>query len=218
VERDDSHIYMHEGNVYLSCTQHIQIAGLVDFSMINPVILAHAALRGQYVHDAVRLYLNDDLDIGTLDESYAGYVQGFVKFCKDHNLEVWDSESIIWSDRLRTAGTFDFVGKISSDHAYAYMFEIKTSSAMPLTIGLQLAGYVKLWNKCRDNNIFGGYGLLLKKNGTYSLTKYDLLKYGDWFESIVRCNWNAIDSGMIPIGTKENSKLHDLCETLTNGG
>lgn len=217
--RDDQHIYRNEkGKIYLSCTQHLTIAGLVDFSMVKETDLEHARTRGTFVHDAVRMYLNNDLNTDNPMEGYRGYVEAFIKFSKEHNLTVWDSEGFIKSDKLMTAGEFDLVGMINSDvSSPAYLFEIKTPTTMPLTAPLQVAAYVKLWNECKKNKIFGGYGLHLKKNGTYRLYKYDLIKYGKWFESIVRCNWNALSEGIIPTPAKANPQILNLCKTIIGG-
>lgn len=219
VTRDDNHVYRNDqGKIYIGVTSHLQIAGLVDFSMVNPVDLGHAKARGGYIHEAVRLFLNDDLDMGDSMEGYKGYVNAFIKFSKDHQLKVWDAEKILHISLLRTAGQFDFVGEISSDNAgYGHMFEVKATAIMPPTAPLQVAAYVKLWNNNRENKIFGGYGLHLKNKGTYRLYKYDLSKYMPWFDSIVRCNWNALSEGIIPLGAKTNENTHNLCKSIIEG-
>ncbi len=213
---DDNHIYRNDkGEIYLSVTQQLQIAGLVDFSMVKPEDLDFAKLRGKYVHKAINMYLYDDLDVGGLDGSYRCYVEGFVKFKEENGLLSYQSEEIVFNDVLKTAGTFDFIGSINSDlSSRAYMFEIKTPQTMPLTTPYQVAAYVKLWNSMHDDKIYGGYGLHLLSTGNYRLYKYDLLKYGKKFINICHANWGALEDGIILMGAKSDPKTLELCKEI----
>lgn len=215
ISRDAHHIYRNEkGEIYISMTQHLQIAGYVDFSMVTPQVLEAAGERGQNVHSAVKLYLDDDLS--PIDnEPYAGYVRGFERFCKETGFEAWLSEGMVWSDNLRTAGTFDIVGTMASTgmNNFPFMIEIKTPSVLPLTAALQVSGYCHLWNSQCLPKVLRGYVLHLKNNGTYKMTQTsgELIP---WFERMARNNWNALNTGIIPVGAKADPKVHRLCQEI----
>lgn len=222
IKRSKDHIYRNEkGEIFLSVTQHLQIAGLVDYSMVKPADLEFAALRGQYVHKAHYLYLLDDLEVGSLDKEYRGYCEAFVRFYKEQNIEVWDSENIVYSDDLRTAGTPDIICASfkSGDYAGA-VIEIKTPTILPKTIGLQTAGYKCLYNEMpsKEVAVVGRWALLLKNNGKYSLIKQVNKRDQGAFRNIVHANWYALSNGIIPIGAKTDPKTWELCKSIINGG
>lgn len=215
IQRDNSHVYRKDGKILLSVTQHLQITGLVDFSHINPYTLAFAAQRGSFVHRAHYLYLLDDLDIDSLDESYKAYCEAFIKFYKEQDIEVWDSENILHSDKLMTAGSFDMVGKFNG---IGSVVEFKTSTTMPKTTGLQLSGYKTLWNESKpDNIVVNRWGVHLLKTGKYKLYKYDDRKDESVFRNIADVNWWALSNGIIPTPAKANPQILNLCQQIIGG-
>jgi len=219
--RSEDHIYRNErGDIYISVTQHLQMAGLIDYSQIHPQVLETAAERGNHVHAACNLYLQDDLDMESIDESYAGYVDAFIKFCKECDLMVWESEEYVYSNELKTAGAFDFTGSLGFDkHQTGNLIEIKTTAVYAdTTTAIQVAGYVHLGNKARERKLFKGWGLHLRKNGTYRLQEVDIKKYDPWFQSMAYINWCAIADGLIPIGGKMSPSTHILCNQIIQGG
>lgn len=216
ISLDNKHIYRNEkGEIYLSCTQHLVIAGLVDFSMVNKEDLEYAGLRGKHIHRAHYLYLLDDLDVESLDESYRGYCNAFIKFYKEQNIEVWDSENILHSDTLLTAGSFDLMCSLNG---YGSVVEFKTSATMPKTVGLQTAGYKILWNQNKPKNkVLFRYGVHLKKTGKYTIHRCEDSNDNRIFENIVRTNWYALSKGIIPIGARSNDNVYNLCKSITGG-
>lgn len=214
ITRDENHVYRDkDGKIFLSVTQHLCISGLVDFSMVKKEDLDFAALRGHHVHKAHYLYLLDDLDIDCLDESYKGYCEGFIKFYKENNIEGWDSESILSSDSLRTAGSFDLICKFGNQGS---VVEFKTSTTMPKTIGLQTAGYKRLWNANHPQNIvIQRYGIQLLKTGKYRIHHCSDSNDNKIFKNIVHNNWWALNKGIIPVGAKSNENVYNLCKIIT---
>lgn len=219
ITRDRSHVYRNdEGEIYISTTQHLFIAGLVDFSMVRQEDLDYAALRGTYVHDALKLHMWSDLDIESLDESYKGYVQAGILFLKENMIDVWGTEEIVFDDGIRTAGEYDLIGSVDGKDWTVY--EFKTPATLPATTGLQLEGY-KFLLKGADAPIryleLKKKAVLLRPNGTYRIHEYkdNLLS---WFRAIVKSNWSALNAGIIPIGAKSNQKVYALCEKIIKGG
>lgn len=217
VTREDQHIYRNEqGKIYLSCTQHLTIAGLVDFSMVRAADLEYAGQRGGFVHRAHYLYLLDDLCVESLDESYKAYCEAFIKFYKEQSVEVWDSENILHSDKLMTAGSFDMIGKFNG---VGSVFEFKTSATMPKTTGLQLAGYKTLWNENKPKNlVINRWGVHLLKTGKYKLQRYEDTREKDIFKNIVKTSWWSLSNKIIPLGAKNNPETYQLCKSIVKGG
>lgn len=220
VTRDDKHVYRNEKEeIYLSVTQQLAIAGMVDFSMVRQEDLNYAAQRGQYVHEAVGLYLYDDLDVEGLDDSYRGYVKGFIKFMLENNIKVYSSEEIIYDDDLRTAGAYDIVCASFKGGEYANaVIEIKTPDTLPKTTGLQTAGYKHLYNKgMQGPRIVGRWALRLRNNGKYSLTKMINKNDISIFKYICHTNWWCLSNGIIPVGAKSDKKVEQLCKSIIEG-
>lgn len=219
ITRDKDHIYRNEkGEIYISMTQHLQIAGYVDYSMVPFEVLETARIRGGHVHDANYLLINDDLDLSEpLDKTYAGYVNAFMRFCEETQIKPWAGEELVWSDELRTAGGFDLVGSIGFDkHATGHVFEAKTTAVYyEHTTALQVAGYIHMWNKTRKKKLFKGWGLHLRKNGTYRLHEVDIKKYDPWFQAMVYSNWCAVNDGLMTVGVKGSEEITALCNLIT---
>jgi hypothetical protein len=206
---DDNHIYRNEKReVYISVTQHLTIAGLQDFSMVRKEDLDHAAERGKHVHDACKLYAYDDLDVDSLDPAYKGYVEGYILFCNEHDFVIHQSEEIVYSDRLRTAGTFDIKGTLDGKPMSA---DIKTSAIVSPTTGLQLAGYQLLDNKGFSHR----YCIHLLPNGKYKPIPYTDPRDKQIFQSICHVNWHALATlRTIPVGAKSDPKVYELCREI----
>jgi hypothetical protein len=208
---DENHFYRVGGKLILSTTQQIAIAGLIDYSQISKETLDYAAERGIFVHDAVYLYLYDDLDMDSLDESYAGYVHATIKFLGESGFEVHESEEVIYSERLRTAGKPDLLGKYQGSHA---IVEWKTGSLMMPTTALQLAGYEIL----EDSKHFTRrLGVHLKPNGNYRIHEYKDKQDMLVFSGICRANYWALSNKIIPTGARDDEKLKELCERIIKG-
>lgn len=216
--RNKNHIYRDgNGKILISVTQHLNISGLQDFSMIRPEVLAHAATKGQHIHQAHYLYLLDDLCVDSLDPAYKGYCEAFIKFYKEQNIEVWDSENIISCKRLMTAGSFDL---ICSFNSVGSVIEFKTCATMPETTRLQTAGYKILWNGNKSNNlVINRYGVHLLKTGKYMIYRYEDRSDEQAFKNMVNFNWWVLSNFKNPpIGAKNSDSVYALCQSIIKGG
>lgn len=211
ISRDENHIYHNGKEIFVSVTQHLQVAGLVDFSMVTRADLEFARLRGQHVHTAINMYLYEDLDFDSLDGLYKGYVQAFIRFCKEHSFIPTSSEEIVYCDILRTAGTYDLTGEWGGEPA---MIEIKTPATMPITTALQVSAYLKFYNQNNSRPIDKAYGLHLRENGTYKLHKYKWWDDFKIFRNICKTNWWCLSNGIIPVGARSNPKTLELCKEI----
>ena len=215
VNRDSNHIYRNEaGKIYISVTQHLVIAGWSDFSMIDADTLEYASDMGTFVHEALNMYVEDDLDLYSIKgQLYEPYVLAGIKFLKENNVKVWDCNVLVWDDQLRTAGEMDFTGTLRND-ARMIIFDWKTG-AKTKTTAIQLSGYGCLNSKEVIPKLLE---VQLKKNGKYSTEYHDHNKEKGAFKSICRSNWHALARGIIPVGAKNNENVHNLCKTIIKEG
>jgi hypothetical protein len=219
INRDENHIYRDDnGKIYLSVTQHLQIAGLIDFSMVTPQALDIASERGTYVHDAVNLWLDDDLDMDSIDNSYLRYVNGAISFLENSDFESWESNLMVWSERLRTAGETDLLGEMRKSPA---ILDWKTGVKSPTT-PLQLSAYSFLYNESNPNNKkhFKLLEINLTSDGKYRIADHtnNYRQYIGIFQSICKMNWWALSNGVVPVGAKNDPNIYELCKTIINGG
>lgn len=223
IHRDESHIYRDEsGKIFISVTQNLAIAGLVDFSMVKPVDLEYARLRGQYIHDAIDKHLLDDLDIEAPElEGYRDYIKAYIQFEKDHQWEAYKSEGIVYDELLRTAGQFDQVGK-KGNNIGGYrltVLDIKTAVTVSEVARLQLAAYQDFYNQDQENEnkITARICLQLLPTGKYKVFWYKDKQDIHIFKCICRTNWWALSNRIIPMGAQKDKKVLALCQEIIKG-
>lgn len=81
----DLHAYVDEdGSRRMSVTQALRIAGVIDFSMVPPDVLAHAQVRGTLVHEACALIdKGESLDDFTIPGECVPYIDAYLLFSKE---------------------------------------------------------------------------------------------------------------------------------------
>jgi len=93
---------------------------------------------GVAVHRCVELHLKGTLNLATLDPILAKYLEQFKKWQKDTNFKVMGFEEKLISKRYNYSGTPDCWGKYKNKLA---IVDLKTTSTLSKTLGLQLSGY-----------------------------------------------------------------------------
>lgn len=131
-----SHTYHYDGVQIPNVTS--VIAPLSDYSRVPAHIMAHAQQRGTAVHKACELYLLNDLDETSLDETVAPYFYQFVKFMRESGFSCEHSELRVFHSRLRYAGTLDLAGDLNRCHS---LIDLKTPIVMNPATGPQTAAY-----------------------------------------------------------------------------
>lgn len=114
--------------------------------------------RGTACHRAIELYLQDDLDESSIDESYKGHFDGFLRFWKEQKIAQFTSELHLENDDYQ--GTVDFVGD-------GRIFDWKCSKAHDRVAEIQGAGYKKLLGNDQPFTV-----VQLPGDGTYELVEY----------------------------------------------
>jgi len=165
------HVYRYNGAVVPSVTQVLH--GMVDYSRVDPAALDRAKKEGQAIHKMVELDILDELE--KLPKWLDGHYAAWQKFKRDKDFTPQGTEFRMYDPRLRVAGTLDLIGDMGQFAALA-LIDLKRSLYAGAVIGLQLAGYKKLWNdtmvplghlRVRDR-----HALVLRANGTYKLEPF----------------------------------------------
>lgn len=157
----DTHTYTHNGRKVPSVTQIIN-AVIPRRHMADEWYLE----RGRAVHRAIELMNNDALDWDTLDPRIRPQLEAFLKFQKECNGTVIESEIRLVSTRYRFAGTIDALIQHNCEPVEICMTDFK--ACLEPQVELQLGGYWLLSCEQRPMNIKRGLGLRLSADGGYS--------------------------------------------------
>jgi len=178
----ETHTYYWGDEVVPSVTQILSELGLAGNKDFMP---EESAERGRAVHLACQLLDEGDLDWDSLDPVVLPYVQGYQKFLKEHKFEPTLIEAPVFNEELFYAGTLDRRGLLNKK---AVTIDIKTSSQISKTVGLQLAAY----DLCFDDGLSFGdrYALQLTMEGSYKLHLFSWLKdYPDFKSAVTLYHW-----------------------------
>ena len=137
---DEVHIYEYNGVVIPSVSELLRFLSREIYGDINKFILDQAAERGTAVHAATQAL--DEQGAVECGDDIAGYLDGYVKFLREHKVEWQYIEKPVAHPELLYAGTIDRAGILDGHKA---IVDIKTNSAVkkPL-VKAQLNGYRKL--------------------------------------------------------------------------
>lgn len=177
-----------------SVTTVLKETRMVDYSMIPQDVLVAASKRGTVVHEALALWLNDDLDEASLDPMIAGYVQAGMRFVREARLQPLQVETRVWSPAYRYAGTFDLTAGMP-DGTEA-VIDWKTGLLMP-GHRLQLAAYTGTQDAPRK---WRRMAVKLNVDGTYAINEYpqaDFRRDFDQFAHALSCCWWQRTDGKI---------------------
>lgn len=128
---------------------------------VNQYTLDNAAERGTAVHKACeQIIKTGECEISA---EFAGYVNGFIKFCEDYKCKFIHSELALACPDY--AGTIDLAGIVDGKPA---LVDIKTVSAVKkMLVKAQLNGYKRLYEHNKYGTMESLYCLQLMADGKY---------------------------------------------------
>lgn len=127
----EKHEYHKGGKRLPSVTEILRAVGLVGMEWVTEEALA----RGSAVHEAIRFFVEGDLDESSLHPTIAPYVAAFKRFMAESGFVAHEAEKHV---SARTyAGTLDLLGEFSDGPA---VIEVKTGTVPPWA-ALQVAAY-----------------------------------------------------------------------------
>ena len=171
------HEYKWNDEVVYSCTQYLNMAGLVDARWFTE----ESRKRGTAVHVATEL-----LDEGRLEESMLHplirpYVEAYKLFLVESGFKCELIEQMVFDEERRVSGTLDRTGTMSNKDV---LIDIKTGTPSAWS-KLQTAFYESVLPKRYER-----YVLQLKATGKYKLHKYSNRNDIKVFRSLVSVvNW-----------------------------
>ena len=178
-----------------SVTQIIGGAGLSDFSKVNPDILKRSQSFGTATHLACTFNDKNQLDIKSLDPALEPYLEAWILFKRDFGItEFKEIEKQVYSTKYQYAGCLDRLTIINNELT---LIEIKTTSIMPKTTKLQLAGYLIAFNEGKKFNekIKNRIAVRLKGNGSYNTESYnDNIDISAFLGALALINWKKINN------------------------
>lgn len=167
-----------------SVTQILAMLGLADFS--GPWFSDAIKARGTYLHQAIQLDVEGDLDDDTLDEQLQGGVAGWRKFLSDTGAVVEHAECMVCDPELRVAGRLDYIVILPDPRApertVRMLLDVKRG--LYPCAAIQLAAYVDLAAALYEKPVyFRRAALVLPGDGSYRLVHFD--------DPLDRATWHA---------------------------
>lgn len=144
--------------------------GLVSFDGIRPDILEAAKKFGSAGHKMCQLWDDNDLNIDMLSAPLLPFLESWKKFKSDCKIERFDEiEKIVYSKRWNFAGQLDRVVLIKNRLT---LIEIKFTTSMLPSTGIQLAGYKVAYEEMAKLKIRQRWGVQIKEK-SYAITPYE---------------------------------------------
>ena len=165
----DGHRYELDGKRVMSLTQILSAAGLVDYSAVNPQVLADKAKFGTKIHEYTLWNDKGDLDMDDLKPypKYWNRVEGWRQFCEDFKFEpdllAAEAPCAVRVNGLLFAMTIDRLGMMAERPA---IVEIKTCADQEPSHQIQTAAQAIPFNE-----FFKDRGGPVKRYAVYLLDK-----------------------------------------------
>ena len=168
---EDTHTYLLDGNPVPSVTEILK--PLVDLSRVPQETLEYKRSLGKAVHKAIELYERQDLDVDTLDAEALPFFEAWLKFKQETGFRAFLTEQVVWSAKLRYAGTLDILGTRGGGADPDELLDAKCVWAMSAATGPQTAGYALALKESHAIAVKKRGGLQLLKDGTYRFFPYN---------------------------------------------
>ena len=184
---DPTHTYTVNGARFPSVTEVVGM--LRPESGARHDVLEYKRQLGKAVHKAIELMEGGTLDVGSLDPAIVPFVGAWSKFKAETEFAVLHSEMIVYSKKLRVAGTLDLTGMRGD---LIELLDLKAVWEMGDETAIQTAGYSMLYEELTGVKVQRRGGLQLLRDGSY---RYHPYKDGNDRNVFLACltvhNWKA---------------------------
>ena len=168
---DDQHVYRADGVVVPGVTEVLSI--FADYARVPRHVLEFKRQLGKAVHHAIALYETDSLDPDSIDDSWAGFFEGWIKLKADMPGRVVGCEQIVYSKRHRCAGRLD-VNYLRDRDSDLWQWDVKCVDTMSPATALQTSAYAEFYNEMNQDSqqIRNRAGVQLCPDGSYVFHPY----------------------------------------------
>jgi hypothetical protein len=160
----EAHEYRVNGKRYISTTQALQAAGLIDYANLPPFY----AERGSAVHLACEYDVKGTLDEANLDSQIAPYLKADREFRRLSGIVIHEQEKRFVSEVFGYAGTIDRIVTLNGRRG---VLDLKAGHPAPWH-GLQLASYVLGEGGPEGFDSLARWNLYLREDGTFKLVEH----------------------------------------------
>lgn len=168
---EDTHTYLLDGNPVPSVTEILK--PLTDLSRVPQDTLEYKRSLGKAVHKAIELYERQDLDVDTLDKDAMPFFEAWLKFKAETGFRALLTEQVVWSAKLRYAGTLDILGTRDGGVEPTELLDAKCVWTMGPATGPQTFGYALALQESHGIKVKKRGGLQLLRDGTFRFFPYN---------------------------------------------
>jgi hypothetical protein len=181
---DARHLYFYNKQPVIGVSKILELGGLSDFSMVDPEILRKAQQFGKHVHRATELFDRNALNMANLDVALQPYLQAWINFCNEYDVEIIEIERALYSELWQYAGTLDRIIRMTwNRRRILVVCDLKSSTSMTPAYPVQLSGYKVAAQTWLDLKLDGCLGLQLKPDMTSKPVFYNDRKFENIFLS-----------------------------------
>lgn len=165
---EETHEYFLDGKRLPSVTEIMKFITDRKYDGVTESILDIAKEKGTAVHMSCEVY-NKTGYVG-IDEEYAGYLDAYMKWIKDNNIDRTkiESEIMTYNKILKYAGTVDMI------YDKQIIIDLKTCSECDTkTTAVQISAYREALKLRGYDNLKEAYILWLGKDGNYKYVKLE---------------------------------------------
>ena len=166
---EPTHTYTVNGVRFPSVTEVVSV--LRPESGARDDVLEYKRQIGKAVHKAIELMEAGTLDTDSLDPAIVPFVEAFRKFKAETGFTVLHSEMIVYSKKLRVAGTLDLTG-MRGGKPQVELLDLKAVWTMGDETAIQTVGYAICYEELTGVKIDRRGGLQLLRDGTYRYFGY----------------------------------------------
>lgn len=161
VFREEDHKYFLNGEEIPSVSELTRFLAREVYGEADPIALDRAAEKGTAVHDALQTL--DEKGEVEVPSEYDGYIQAYLKFRAEHNVEWREIEWMVHTDKY--AGRIDRYGYVDGKPC---IVDFKTTSRISKAHEvLYTAAQNLYWMAVNDKQVDMLYVLQLKNDGNY---------------------------------------------------
>lgn len=186
---EEGHVYLLDGNPVPSVTEIIK--PLVDMSRVPQDVLEYKRSLGKAVHKAIELdESTEGLDYESLDQEALPFFSAWLRFKEESGFRALLCEQVVWSAKLRYAGTLDVLGTRTAGTTYTAdeLLDCKCVWTMGAATGPQTAGYALALHESHGIRVKKRGGVQLLRDGSYRYFPYGDLSDEQVFKACLSIN------------------------------